>query len=337
VSSAGSVAVALLPLWLALQAPDHARPAPRAFDLQGHRGARGLAPENTLAAFARALALGVTTLELDTLVTADGVVVVSHDARLNPELTRDAQGRWLEAAGPALFALRLEELQRYDVGRARPGSPTALHFPEQAGVDGERVPTLAEVLALVRRSGNATVRLNVETKIDPRFPELSPGPETFAEAVIAVLRAAGVERRATLQSFDWRTLRHAARIAPELGRVCLTIQQGDEDNVQAGRDGAPVTLAGLDVDDFGGSLPRLVRAASGTAWSPFYRDLEATRLAEAHALGLPVVVWTVNDPSEMRRLLDLGVDGIITDYPDRLRAVLAARGWPLPTTTPVVE
>lgn len=334
-SGAGSLLLALLPLLLALHAPQRAAAGERPFDLQGHRGARGLAPENTLAAFARALSLGVTSLELDTVVTADGVVVVSHDALLNPELTRDAEGRWLEAPGPAIFGLTAEALRRYDVGRARPGSRTALAFPDQAPSDGARIPALAEVLALAALGGNASLRFNVETKIDPRYPQRSPGPEAFAEAVIAVVREAGVAQRTTLQSFDWRTLRHAARVAPELGRACLTIQQDEEDNVQVGRGGAPATLAGLDADDFGGSLPRLVQAASGTVWSPFHRDLDAARLAEAHALGLPVVVWTVNDPAEMRRLVELGVDGIITDYPDRLRAVLAERGLPLPPPTPV--
>jgi len=128
-SGAGSLLLALLPLLLALHAPQRAAAGERPFDLQGHRGARGLAPENTLAAFARALSLGVTSLELDTVVTADGVVVVSHDALLNPELTRDAEGRWLEAPGPAIFGLTAEALRRYDVGRARPGSRTALAFP----------------------------------------------------------------------------------------------------------------------------------------------------------------------------------------------------------------
>jgi glycerophosphoryl diester phosphodiesterase len=311
-----------------------AAPSP-SFDLQGHRGARGLAPENTLAAFARALSLGVTTLELDTGITRDGAVVVSHDSLLNPDLTRDLAGRWIDGPGPALFHLALAEVRRYDVGRLRPGSPYAARHPEQVAVDGQRIPTLGEVFALGRRAGNKTVRFNVETKLDPLHPEQTAPPERFADAVIAVVRRAGMASRTTLQSFDWRTLRHAQRVAPEIPTVCLTVQQPGDDNVQAGQPGPSPFLAGLDADDFGGSVPRLVRAAGCAVWSPNARDLTPAAVAEAHAEGLKVIPWTLNDESQMEALVGSGVDGIITDHPDRLRRVLARRGLALPPPTPV--
>jgi glycerophosphoryl diester phosphodiesterase len=310
---------------------------PAVFDLQGHRGARGLAPENTLAAFTRALGLGVTTLELDTGITRDGAVVVAHDERLNPDFTRDAAGRWIDAPGPALFALTLAEVRRYDVGRLRPGTPYAARFPEQEPADGQRVPTLEEVFALAGKARNASVRFNVETKLDPRHAELTAAPEPFADFVIAVVRGAGMATRTTLQSFDWRTLRYAQRVAPEIPTVCLTTQQPGDDNVQAGQPGPSPLLAGLDVDDFAGSVPRLVRAAGCAVWSPNARDLTAATLAEAHKEGLKVVVWTVNEESEMNALVESGVDGIISDYPGRLRRVLARRGVTLPAPTRVRE
>lgn len=317
---------------LGADAPPSA-PSVAPFDLQGHRGARGLAPENTLAAFKRALALGVSTLELDTGVTRDGVVVVSHDPVLNPDLTRDAAGRWLETGGPALFQLTLADVRSYDVGRLKPGTPYATRFAESAPVDGERIPTLAEVFALAQKAGNRTVRFNIETKMDPGHPENTPAPEAFADAVIAVVRESGMAKRTTLQSFDWRTLRHAQRVAPEIPTVCLTVQQPGDDNVQAGQAGPSPLLAGFDVDDYGGSVPRLVRAAGCVVWSPNARDLTATTLAEARKEGLKVVVWTVNEESEMNALAQSGVDGIISDYPDRLRRVLARRGAALPAPT----
>ena len=304
-------------------------PAP-AFDLQGHRGARGLAPENTMAAFRRALSLGVTTLELDTGVTRDGVVIVGHDERLNPDFTRDAAGKWIDAPGPAVFALTRAELLSYDVGRLKPGTAYAARFPEQQPADGQRIPNLEDVFALPRSLGNTTVRFNVETKLDARHPELTAAPEAFADAVIAVVRAAGMTERTTLQSFDWRTLRYAQKVAPEIQRVCLTVQQPGDDNIQAGKPGPPPLLAGLDVDDYAGSVPRLVKAAGCAIWSPNARDLTAATLAEAHKEGLKVVVWTVNEESEMNALAESGVDGIISDYPDRLRRVLARRGVSLP-------
>ncbi len=135
------------------------------FDLQGHRGTRGLAPENTLPAFAKALAIGVTTLELDTAITRDGVVVISHDPRVNADIARGADGRWLEARGPAIHDLAYAELLAYDVGRLKPGSAYAKSFPEQVAVDGTRIPRLADLFAMVEKSGNRTVRFDIETKV----------------------------------------------------------------------------------------------------------------------------------------------------------------------------
>jgi glycerophosphoryl diester phosphodiesterase len=306
-----------------------------AFDLQGHRGARGLRPENTLSAFTRALELGVRTLELDCGVTRDGVVVVSHDSSLNPDITRDSGGKFLEAAGPPLHTLSFAELQRYDVGRTRPGSEYAARFPEQEPVDGQRIPRLADVYDLVRRSGNRDVRFNVETKLSPLQPELTPGPRPFVEALLAVIRDAGMESRTTIQSFDWRTLSEVRKLAPAVVTVALTDQQPDDDTMEVGKPGASPWLGGTDVDDYGGSVPRAVEAIGARVWSPNALDLDARVVADAHALGLAVVPWTVNDPKEMERVLALGVDGMISDRPDVLRAVLEANGIAVPAPTPL--
>jgi glycerophosphoryl diester phosphodiesterase len=309
--------------------------AAAALDLQGHRGSRGLAPENTLAAFAEALSIGVTTLEMDLGVSADGVVVVAHDPHLHPDLTRWPDGAWLEAPGPLLHDLPLAELQRFDLGRVRPGSRYAQRFPEQQAADGARLPTLAEVIALTRRAGNEVVRFNLETKLSPHAPELTPAPEAFAEAVVAVVEAEGIGARTTIQSFDWRSLRAVLALAPDIATACLTVEEAWEDNVRRGQAGPSPWTAGLDVDDFGGEVPALVDAAGCTVWSPYFEDLTPEALARARELGLEVVVWTVNQPDEMAALIEMGVDGIITDYPDRLRAVMAARKLPLPEPTPV--
>ncbi len=297
-------------------------------DLQGHRGARGLAPENTLAAFDAALTLGVTTLELDTVMTADGVVVVSHDATLNPNLTRDATGRFIDAPGPAIRGLSLAQLRSFDVGRLKADSRYAQSHPEQRPADGQRIPSLAELFELVQRRGASRVRFNIETKISPLAPELTPEPEVFVRAILEVARRHGMTRRITLQSFDWRSLQAAQRIAPEVTTVYLSAQQAWANNVAD-----PRWTAGLKLAEHG-SVLRLVKAAGGTVWSPFHGDLDAELLKQAQQLGLSVVVWTVNEPAHIEKMLDLGVDGIISDRPDRVRAALAARGWRLPRAIP---
>jgi glycerophosphoryl diester phosphodiesterase len=312
--------LAALPLALAAVSTPAA-----AFDLQGHRGARGLAPENTLAGFRAALAVGVTTLELDTGVTKDGVVVIAHDPQLNPVLTRDAQGAWIGAPGPALRQLTLAELQRHDVGRLKPDTPYSNAFATQRPADGERVPTLAALFEQVARWGGREVRFNVETKLTPDAPALAPDPETFARAVIDVVRAHGVESRTTLQSFDWRTLKAARTLAPSIGIVALTVQSEGFDNLRDGR-----WTAGLQLAEYGGSVPRLVQALGATTWSPNFNNLTEPLLREAQALKLKVVPWTVNDPAAIDRLLQWGVDGLISDYPDRVRAAMQRRGMALP-------
>lgn len=300
-----------------------------AFDLQGHRGARGLAPENTIEGFRIALAVGVDTLEMDLAITRDGVVVVSHDPRLNPDITRGPDGRYLPGPGPAIHDLTLEGLKAYDVGRIRPGSRYARRFPHQQPVDGARIPSLAEVAGLLERAGAGHIRLNVEIKTDPGAPELTPSPEAFAEAVIHEIEALGLADRTTIQSFHWRALAHVRRIAPHIPTVCLTAERPGLDTVERGRRG-PSPWTGLDVRDFAGHVPVMVHAFGCAIWSPHHEDLDRADLARAHALGLAVIPWTVNDAAGMRRLIAFGVDGMITDYPDRLRRVMAEHGLPLP-------
>ncbi len=263
------------------------------------------------------------------------MLVVGHDPRLSGNLARAPDGRFVDGNGPAIFSLTLAELQGYDVGRLRPGSVYAARFPGQIGADGVRMPRLHDVVALAERAGNRRVRFNVELKIDLRDPEATAPPAAFADVLVAFVRERGLGSRVTVQSFDWRSLLRVREVAPEIERSCLTSEQPGEDTVQAGMPGPKPWLGGLDPHAFGGSVPRLVAAAQCQVWSSDFHDLSAERVREAHALGLKVLPWTVNEPAEMERLMDLGVDGIITDYPDRLRAVMAAHGLPLPGATPV--
>lgn len=302
-----------------------------AVDLQGHRGARGLAPENTLPAFARALEIGVSTLELDVGVTRDGVVVVHHDLRLNPDIARGPDGRWLRSPTPAIHALSFHDLQRYDVGRMRPGSDSSRRFPNQRRMDRVRIPALEGLFELVRHAGHPGVRFNIETKISPLAPGDTLPPEAFARAVIGAVRAAGMQDRVTVQSFDWRTLATVQHEAPEIGTAHLSAQREWLDNIGIGQAAGSPWTAGVQHADHG-SVPRMVKAAGGRVWSPYFGDLTRDSLAEAGSLGLKVVAWTVNARTDMERLIDWNVDGIITDYPDLLRDVLGERGIPLPAT-----
>ena len=287
-----------------------------ALEIQGHRGARGLLPENTLPAFQRAIETGVEVLELDVGIAADGTPMVLHDRLLKPDITRAPGGIWVEKdAEPKVMDLTAAELQRFDVGRIRPGSRTAERFPAQEPVDGTPIPTLDEVLALARAVPG--LRVNIETKISPEKPEETVSPELFVEAILASLDRNEMADRAILQSFDWRTLQIAQAKRPGLPTAYLTAQARWLDNVRRGQPGTSPWSAGFDVDDHGGSIPRMVKAAGGAIWSPNYRELSPAEIREAKEIGIEVIVWTVNDPADIRAMIEAGVDGIITDYPDR--------------------
>lgn len=289
-----------------------------AFDLQGHRGARGLAPENTLAAFEAGIAIGVTTLELDLAMTRDGVLVVSHNPALNPDITR-FNGMFIARAEPNIRDMTFAELARYDVGRIKPDTAYARAFPQQAALDGAAVPKLSDVLALA--ASNKAIRFNIETKITPSSGTQTPSPEIFTRSLVDTIRTAGVGGRVSIQSFDWRTLKIAADIAPEIPRVCLTSEHENFNTVQDG-----FWTAGLQVKNFGGSVPKLVAAQGCSTWSPQFRDVSAQRVAEAKGLGLKVIPWTVNEVADAERLIDMAVDGLITDYPDRMVIVVRQKG-----------
>jgi glycerophosphoryl diester phosphodiesterase len=304
-----------------------------AFDIEAHRGGRALFPENTLPAFANALSMGVDTLELDIGVTSDGMIVVSHERGLNPDLARSADGIYVAPPSIPFVKLRLEDVKKYDVGQLRPGSAYAGQFPDQHAVPGTRIPTLKEVLDLVRKSGDGHVRLNIETKIDPGHPEETPDPQRFVALLLGFLREEKFSDRVMVQSFDWRTLQLVQKLAPAIPTVYLTLQKGKAPTVVL--DKASDWTAGFNPAEHGGSLPRTIKAAGGAIWSPYFGDVDAALISESHALGLSVVVWTVNKPADMSRLIDMGVDGIISDHPDLLRKVAGEKGIALPAGAPV--
>jgi glycerophosphoryl diester phosphodiesterase len=300
-------------------------------EVHGHRGARGLLPENSLPAFAKALELGVDVLELDTGVTKDGVVVISHDPCLNHDFVRDASGAWVlptskdNKYGRCLVDLTYAEIQQFDVGRIQLGTEYAKRFSSQQSIDGTRIPTLAALFMLVKQKGDARVRFNIETKLSPMARNETVSPQAFVEKLLAVIRENDMASRVTIQSFDWRTLQISQRLAPNIPTVYLTVQQKWMDNIGAGNREGSAWTAGINAREYGDSVPRMVKAAGGAAvgntWSPYFGDVTPAKIAEAKALGLKVVVWTVNEPKDIEQMLMWKVDGIISDYPDRVIAL----------------
>ncbi|WP_308042461.1 glycerophosphodiester phosphodiesterase family protein [Micromonospora sp. PLK6-60] len=322
-----------------LAVPAQARPA-RDFDLQAHRGGLGLRVESTLASFGNALQLGVSTLELDVQITADGQAVVTHDRRISaakctdtaPVTPGDPQFPYV---GRYVNTLTLAQVRTLDCG-----AKTLPDKPGQLAVPGARMPLLREVFDLVRRYRADDVKLNVETKVEAGAPAETAPREQFVQVTAREIRAAGLLRQVTIQSFDWGALMRMRAVEPRLPLVALT----NYDFLQVGQPGASPWLGGLDIDDFGGDPIAAIRSFGASAFSPVhgfpqdgrvtdpgYRPYVTKELvAHAHRNGIKVIPWTVDDVPTMAKLIDDGVDGIITDYPDRLRGLLAARGFRLP-------
>lgn len=310
---------------------DDLRSGPGHIHIHGHRGARGILPENTLEGFRFTLDIGVRIIELDLLAAADGTPVVTHNPHLMPYSTRSDDGSWLEGVGPRIFASTPDELSRYDVGGLRPGTDYAHRYPEQAFMNGIVIPRFDAVCALVNEDGNQDVWLNVEMKSDPRHPENTPPVADYVEQVLRVAFENGVSERIIVQSFDWRILHECARQAPGIPRSYLTYAPKPDapmaDNIY---EESP-WMDGLSLAAHDHSLPALIAAGGGQVWSPYHEDLTAEDLAAARDLDLVVNVWTVNEPGDIDRMIDLNVDGIITDYPGRVQRQLLARNmtwWP---------
>jgi len=318
--------LALAVLALTLVAPASADPPAKPqknFDLEGHRGARGLRPENTLPAFAKALQIGVTTLELDTGVTKDGAVVVSHERRIATLECRDTGG--YHYVGQLVKDLTLAQIKTLDCGTRTPANPATDPFVgTQESVPGTKMPTLAEVFELADRYGADDVQFNIETKLDPKLPGDTVDPAALVRAVTGVISAHGKTQRSLLQSFDWRTLVESKQVLPSLRTVALA-------QLPTIYPGTPWT-AGVPIgaDAWSGGLAKAVKSIGARVLSPRFVDLNDSLIAAAKKQGLLVIPWTVNDAPTMGTLIDRGVDGIISDYPNVLREVVAAKGLKLP-------
>lgn len=277
-------------------------------EIHGHRGARGLFPENTLSSFAGALAIGVDRLELDVGMTADDVVVVTHDPCLNPEFTRGLDGAWLTRRGPRVCDLSYAALSAFDVGRINPRARYARQFPAQKPEDGARIPSLTQVLA---RFPDA--RFSIEIKTDPK---LTPPPETIADAVLDVIDKADAAERVLIESFDWRAMRYLRDRRPTLRRALLTVRRAGFG--AALWPGGPRPAGSR-------AVARLIAAEGVPVWGPDHRALSEASVDDAHALGLELAPWTVNDPRDIARLIRWGVNAVVTDRPDLARHVIASQ------------
>ncbi len=314
----GRLAVVLLALAV-LVVPPPAGAQASGFDLQAHRGGRGETTEESLRAFAKAIELGVTTLEFDIVLTEDGQPLVWHDATIEPEKCSDTTPAFpgdpeFPYVGKLVHDLTLAQIHTLDCGRR------LAEFPDAEVVRGNKIAVLPEVFALAD-SYRASVRYNIETKVTAAEPADSAGPQQFVDVILAAVRAAGKIDRVEIQSFDWRTLPMVRRAEPSIPLVALW----DE---ETWRPDSP-WLGGVNPAVIGDPLVG-ARLVGADVASPDFALVDKAFVDRAHALGLKVISWTVDDAAVMREQIGYGVDGLITDYPRLLRRVLGEFGIPLP-------
>ncbi len=300
-----------------------------------HRGGAGLRPENSLAAFRHAVALGADGAELDVQLSRDGEVIVFHDFRLKPEICR-ADGKWLTRPTPRIKDLTFSELRGFDIGRADPASDYALAHGDVVPADGERIPLLAEVIEVAKTAAKPFT-LFVELKTSFAERSLSAGPEELAQATIRVLQENGYLQHCVFVGFDWPGLLHVKKIVPHAQCWFTTLDQSwfgegvppaesdppAEPALSAlrhwARTGTSPWAGGFDAVNHGGSIVQAIKVAGGDGWFPPYRDATDDAVCAARALGLKVGAWTVNRAEDMRSLG--GLDALCTDRPDVLKGL----------------
>lgn len=302
-----------------------------------HRGGADLWPENTLPAFAGAIACGADGAELDVHLSRDGEVVVFHDEALKPEIVRGPDGAWLETTGPLLKDLTYAELLAFDVGRLKPGTRYAAQHPEQAAADGARIPRLADVIALAQRESDR-FQLWIELKTDLMRQERGADPVALADAALAVVRAARFEARTVFISFDWRALARLRETAPDITAYATTLPQSWFDTETPPREHWPPPAGELAAmraavargADWEGparrkdheSVRHAVKSLGVDGWFPFYPDLNPETVALSRALQLKIAAWTV-PAGAVPALTEMGIDAICSDDPVALGHILA--------------
>lgn len=316
------------------------------FDLEAHRGGRDVRPENTLYSYAYAIELGATSIECDMQLTKDGQIVMSHNPILNSDITRDENGNYIENNKYDIRLMTVDELKKFDVGVMDPncGEYYDLHGKTQFTYDA-KIPTLEELMQLIQSYGDKNIVLNIETKSYPDPASAgyknNADPKKFVEIFNNIVKKYDMEDRVVLQSFDWQTLIEMKKLNPNISTSALWQEQPswgrDSESLRRYEKKKSSWLGGLDIKDYQGNPVKAAHAIGADIISPYYTEISKQDVDEAHSLGMKVVPWTVNNEKDMNMLLDMGIDGIISDKPWLLKQVLEKRNIKLHTPTVNVD
>ena len=294
---------------------------PNHIKIYGHRGARGNIPENTLDSFNFLFENEISAFETDILISKDLVPVINHDFRLNPALTRNSDGDWIENDNIKIFDLTYEQLSKFKIGSIDKKSKYGRRFDDQKSLGEINIPKLSDLLELASNNLSDNLIINLEIKSTPVESNLTPTPNAMARLITNEVNKTELNDKVIYSSFDWRVLREIKNINHQISRAYLTSElKGKVYDKSPWLDFMPL------YDSDSRELPRLIRTLGGEAWHPKHKDINKDMVRISHEEGLPVNVWTVNEKYEMLRMIEYGVDGIITDYPLRLKKLCEKEG-----------
>ena len=297
---------------------------PNHIKIYGHRGARGDLPENTLESFKYLFENNINAYETDILISKDLIPVITHDFRLDPSLTKDKEGNWIKDENIKIFDLTYDEISKFDVGSLNKLTRYGRRFVNQRSLENQKIPKLSELLELSSKNVLQNLLINLEIKSTPDEKNLTPDPKDLVQIVLNEINNSNLKDKIIISSFDWRVLREVKKQSPEIPRAYLTFQQEKGMKIKKTIyskspwiDHIPLTI----VYD----LPKIIKELGGSAWHPYYKDINKKAVKDAHENNLPVNVWTVNDEDDMLKMIEYGVDGIMTDYPLRLKNLCEKR------------
>ncbi len=289
---------------------------PNYIRIYGHRGARGEYPENTIEGFKHTFSLQIKAIEFDVLISKDNVPTIYHNFTLNKDLTKDGNNNWLPTDDIKIYEKTFEEIKTYNVGGIDSNSKYGKTFSKQKTIETARIPSLKDLLELVKSSGK-DIFLNLEIKSSPYKQDLIPNPSEMVKLVLKDINDYSLVDQTLISSFDWRILKEVKKQNSNILRGYLSLQQGQSKTIFEDSLWVDGKFSSLELFE----LPKVIKSLDGHVWCPFYRDVTKENVQQAHDLGLAVNAWTVNDEEDILRMIDYSIDGIITDYPEKVKKI----------------
>ena len=292
--------------------------------IYGHRGARGDMVENSISGLKYAFDLGIRAVEFDVVISKDNIPVLFHDYRLNPDLVKDSSGNWITDKNMKLIDLTYEKISKYTIESVKPDTKYAKRFKNQQSAKGEKIPKLTEFFQLVTEDKYKDAFLNLEIKSTLTQENVTPNPEKMVSLILKDIKEFNLEDRTLITSYDWRILYELKKQNPNVLRGFITLQQDLPTTKKNVYENSPWMVKKYPMEELF-LLPNIIKSLEGHVWSVFYRDVTKQNVELAHKHGLATCVWTVNREKDIIRMIEYGVDGIITDYPKKVQEICKSK------------